>query len=288
MLTHPQFDPVALRIPFDGQPLQLPFSLPLIGDTFGPLAIHWYGLMYGLAFIIGYFVVKALARRREMGLTDSDVMDFVTYIVLGVVLGGRLGYILFYGLSSYLQNPAEILAVWKGGMSFHGGAIGAILAGWLFCRKQKISFWQMADITVVTVPIGLGLGRLGNFINAELWGRQTDLPWGMVFPTTDPLMLPRHPSQLYELGLEGIVLFTMVFFFARRNPPTGSVFGLFLAGYGVFRFFVEFFRNPDAHLGTVLGPFSMGQVLSFPMVLVGIALIVWAYRRKNAVPAAAV
>jgi phosphatidylglycerol:prolipoprotein diacylglycerol transferase len=287
MLTHPQIDPVALRIPFDGQPLQLPFSLPLIGDTFGPLAIHWYGVMYGLAFIIGYFVVKALARRRAMGLSDSDVMDFVTYIVLGVVLGGRLGYILFYGLSSYLQNPAEILAVWKGGMSFHGGAIGSVLAGWLYCRKRGLSFWQMADITVVTVPIGLGLGRLGNFINAELWGRQTDLPWAMVFPTTDPLQLPRHPSQLYELGLEGFVLFAMVWFYARRNPPTGSVFGLFLMGYGVFRFFVEFFRNPDAHLGTVLGPFSMGQLLSFPMVLVGIALMVWAYRKKTPVPAAA-
>lgn len=287
MLTHPQFDPVALRIPFDGQPLQLPFSLPLIGDSLGPLAIHWYGIMYGLAFIIGYFVVKALARRREMGLTDSDVMDFVTYLVIGVVLGGRLGYILFYGLSSYLQNPAEILAVWKGGMSFHGGAIGTILAGWLYCRQRGLSFWKMADITVVTVPIGLGLGRLGNFINGELWGRQSDLPWAMVFPTTDPMQLPRHPSQLYELGLEGFVLFAMVYFFARRNPPTGSVFGLFLAGYGVFRFFVEFFRNPDAHLGTVLGPFSMGQVLSFPMVVVGVALMIWAYRKQNLAPAAA-
>jgi phosphatidylglycerol:prolipoprotein diacylglycerol transferase len=287
MLTYPQFDPVALRIPFDGQPLQLPVPLPLIGDTLGPLTVHWYGVMYGLAFIIGYFVVKALAKRRELGLSDSDVMDFVTYLVLGVVLGGRLGYILFYGLSSYIQNPAEILAVWKGGMSFHGGAIGTVLAGWLYCRKRGLSFREMADITVVTVPIGLGLGRFGNFINAELWGRQTDVPWAMVFPT-DPLQVPRHPSQLYELGLEGIVAFALLWIYFRTRPPVGSVFGLWLASYGAFRFFIEFFRNPDAHLGFVLGPLSMGQVLSFPMILVGIGLMVWAYRQpKHVAPAAA-
>ncbi|HEY9765006.1 MAG TPA: prolipoprotein diacylglyceryl transferase [Chroococcales cyanobacterium] len=273
MLSFPPFNPIALSLPA--------FRLPLSSHQIGPLSIHWYGVMYGLAFFIGYFVIRAIARRKGLPLAESELGDLVTNIMIGVILGGRLGYILFYGLSGYLKNPLEIFAIWHGGMSFHGGAIGTFLAGWLFCRKRGLPFLRLADTVIPAVPIGLGLGRLGNFINAELWGRPSGMPWAMVFPT-DPLSLPRHPSQLYEFGLEGVFLFLILWFFSRRSTPDGAAFGLFLVCYGTFRFCAEFFRNPDAQLGLILGPFSMGQILCLPMVAIGIALWIWTYLKKRA------
>nr|HBN07607.1 prolipoprotein diacylglyceryl transferase [Cyanobacteria bacterium UBA8530] len=232
---------------------------------------------------IGYFIIRSIAKRKELPLEEPALGDLVTNIMIGVILGGRLGYILFYGLSDYLKHPLEIFALWHGGMSFHGGAIGTFIAVWLFCRKRGIPFLRLADTAIPAVPVGLALGRLGNFINAELWGRPSGMPWAMVFPT-DPQGLPRHPSQLYEFGLEGGLLFLILWFFSRRPSPDGATFGLFLVCYGAFRFFAEFFRNPDVQLGLVLGPLSMGQVLCLPMVAIGGALLVWAYRKKS-VPA---
>lgn len=264
MLQYPPINPVALQL--------------------GPVKIHWYGVMYGLGFILTYFIVRSQTRRRQL-MSDSDVADFIMYLIMGVILGGRLGYILFYNFKEYLAHPLEIFAVWHGGMSFHGGLVGTILAGWLYCRKHQLSFLEMADITMVAVPLGLGLGRLGNFINAELWGRPTDVPWAMVFPT-DPMQLPRHPSQLYEFGLEGILLFGILFGLSRLRLPNGVLLGTFLTGYGLSRIFIEFFRNPDAQLGYVLGPFSMGQLLSLPMVISGVALVVWVvWRDRRRTPA---
>ncbi len=264
MLQYPPLNPVALQL--------------------GPLKIHWYGIMYGLGFILTYFIVRSQTRRRQL-MSDSDVADFIMYLIMGVILGGRVGYILFYNFKEYLAHPLEIFAVWNGGMSFHGGLLGTILAGWLYCRKMKLNFLELADIVMVAVPLGLGLGRLGNFINAELWGRPTDVPWAMVFPT-DPLQLPRHPSQLYEFGLEGVVLFGILFGMSRLRLPNGVLLGTFLTGYGLSRFIVELFRNPDAQLGFVLGQLSMGQLLSVPMVIIGIALVVWVMVRDRRNPAA--
>lgn len=270
MLHYPPLNPVALKVP----------AVHLGGMTLGPLAIHWYGVMYALAFFIGYYVIQAIGEKKQMGLSSKLLGDLVSDIMLGVIVGGRLGYVLFYGFSYYLTRPMEIFAIWQGGMSFHGGAIGTAICCYLFCRKNKIGFLQLADIVIPAVPIGLGLGRLGNFINAELWGRPSGMPWAMVFPT-DPMQLPRHPSQLYELGLEGIALFLILWFFTRRPHPNGAAFGLFLACYGCFRFFIEFFRNPDAQLGFVLGHLSMGQLLSVPMVLIGIGIMVWGYQKQK-------
>lgn len=270
MLQFPPLNPVALQLgPFD-----------VAGHTLGPLRVHWYGVMYGLGFLLTYFIVKAQVKRRGIAMPEGDVADFIMTLIMGVILGGRLGYILFYNLKDYLAHPLEILAVWHGGMSFHGGLIGTIVAGWYFCRKHKLKFLEMADIVMVAVPLGLGLGRLGNFINAELWGRPSDLPWAMVFPT-DPMGLPRHPSQLYEFGLEGILLFLLMLGLSTRRPKPGVLLGTFLIGYGAIRFGLEFLRNPDPQLGFVIGNLSMGQLLSLPMVIGGIALIAWVLRRKE-------
>lgn len=270
MLQFPPLNPVALQLG----------PLDVAGHTLGPLRVHWYGVMYGLGFLLTYFIVKAQVKRRGIVMPEGDVADFIMTLIMGVILGGRLGYILFYNLKDYLAHPLEILAVWHGGMSFHGGLIGTIVAGWYYCRKHKLKFLEMADIVMVAVPLGLGLGRLGNFINGELWGRPTDLPWGMVFPTAGD-GLPRHPSQLYEFGLEGIVLFLLLFFMSTRRPKPGVLLGTFLIGYGVIRFGIEFLRNPDPQLGFVIGNLSMGQLLSVPMVLVGAGLIAWVLRRKE-------
>lgn len=271
MLTFPPLNPIALQLG----------PVNAFGRTLGPLQIHWYGVMYGLGFILTYWIVRSQVRRRGIPLTNELLADFIMYLIMGVIFGGRIGYILFYNLRDYLAHPAEILAVWHGGMSFHGGLIGTILMGFWFCRKHGLKFLEMADITLVAVPLGLGLGRLGNFINGELWGRPASVPWAMVFPS-DPLGLPRHPSQLYEFGLEGIALFLAMFLLSRRRPPNGVLLGTFLMGYGLIRFGLEFVRNPDAQLGLVLGPFSMGQLLSFPMVVGGAALVLWVVSRKHA------
>lgn len=259
MLIHPQFDPIAIAI--------------------GPLAIRWYGLMYLTAFIL--FLVLGRLRIQQQpyaGWQVKQLEDMLFYGVLGVVLGGRLGYVLFYKFDYYLAHPLEIFYVWQGGMSFHGGFLGVIIALWLFARRVGKPWLAVTDFIAPLVPLGLGAGRIGNFINGELWGRPTDLPWGMIFPQVDNV--PRHPSQLYEFGLEGLTLFALLWIYSSRPRPVGAVSGLFLAGYGTFRFLVEFSREPDDFLGLLALGLSMGQWLSLPMIIAGIAMMVWAYRRR--------
>ena len=252
----PHIDPVFLRL--------------------GPLEFRWYGLMYIIGFICAYFVILAGVKRKQIGFTRDDVADFVFTAALGVILGGRTGYILFYNLAFYLDHPLKVFAVWEGGMSFHGGLAGGILAGLYFVRKKKVPIFRMADIVAPSIPVGLGLGRFGNFINGELYGRVTDVPWGMVFSAGGNL--PRHPSQLYEAILEGPVTYLIVWALGRKVRPDGVIFWSFVALYGLFRFFVEFFREPDQQLGYIFGSFSMGQMLSFPMFLLGMGMVWWTYK----------
>lgn len=259
MLTYPHIDPVIVQI--------------------GPLAIRWYGLMYLLGFVAAYYLIRHLCRWRRIPLTSAEVSDLLFYCVLGVILGGRLGYVLFYDLAYYLDHPLQILAVWQGGMSFHGGLSGVVVAASLFCLRKKLPWLLTADVLVTAATIGLGLGRLGNFINGELWGRVTEVPWGMVFPGGGPL--PRHPSQLYEAVLEGGVLFLTLYLLHRRRATAGVPFFSFCLLYGLFRFGVEFVREPDAHIGFLWGAATMGQLLSLPMVLVGLAGLGWLLLRRG-------
>jgi phosphatidylglycerol:prolipoprotein diacylglycerol transferase len=234
--------------------------------------------MYLVGFIL--FVVLGKIRAKQNLLTGwhpRDVDDMLFYGVFGVILGGRLGYVLFYKPMYYLEHPLEVLALWQGGMSFHGGFLGVLVALLLFARRRGKRWLDVTDFVAPLCPLGLAAGRLGNFINGELWGRVTDVPWGMVFAQAGPL--PRHPSQLYEFGLEGVLLFIVLWTFASRPRPTGAVSGLFLAGYGVARFVAEFAREPDNFLGFLAGGFTMGQWLSMPMIVAGLALMLWAYRR---------
>lgn len=254
MLVHPQFDPIAIHL--------------------GPFGIHWYGLMYLTGFIGGLWLGKWQVRHSPNPvLTEQQVDDLLFYIVLGVILGGRLGYVLFYQPSYFLAHPLEIFALWQGGMSFHGGFLGVLTGVWLFTRKYDKRWMPLMDFVAPLVTIGLGAGRLGNFINGELWGKPTDLPWGMVFPRVDNL--PRHPSQLYEFGLEGIGLFLLLWLYSRKPRPVGAVSALFLIGYGVSRFVIEFAREPDSFLGKLALGMSMGQWLSLPMIIAGL----WLWRR---------
>jgi len=246
-MTFPQIDPVIFSI--------------------GPLAIRWYGLMYLLGFVGGYFIMGHIARLRDFPIGKEEISDLLFYCVFGVVVGGRLGYTLFYNAEYYLSRPWEIVYVWEGGMSFHGGLLGVLAVLLLYCKKRNYSLLMIADLVVAAVPIGLGFGRLGNFINAELWGRPTDLPWGVVFPSAGPE--PRHPSQLYEAGLEGLLLFVIIYLLHRRKVAPGVASFSFLAGYGLFRFLVEFVRQPDAHLGFLWAGATMGQLLSLPMLIAG-------------------
>jgi phosphatidylglycerol:prolipoprotein diacylglycerol transferase len=239
----------------------------------GPLQLSWYGLMYVFGFAASYLLVRYQLRRRDFGLSKIDVENLYFYFILGLVIGARLGYILFYDLKMYLENPLEIIAIWHGGMSFHGGLIGVLVVGIAFSWKNNKSFWKVADLVIVTAPVGLMLGRIGNFINGELYGRATRVPWGMVFPKGGPL--PRHPSQLYESGLEGALLFLILWFLKDRKLPDGGLLAVFLFLYGVFRFFVEFFREPDVQLGFILGPLTMGQVLCAGMMIGGALLMIY-------------
>jgi phosphatidylglycerol:prolipoprotein diacylglycerol transferase len=243
----------------------------------GPIRVSWYGLMYIFGFIASYFLVRYQMKRKDFGVSKLDVENLYFYLILGLIIGARLGYVLFYDLKMYLQNPLEIIRIDHGGMSFHGGLIGVLVVGILFCWKNKKSFGKIADLFIVTAPIGLGLGRIGNFINGELYGRVTQVPWGMVFPKGGPL--PRHPSQLYESALEGGILFLILWFLKGKKLPDGGLLALFLSLYGLFRFFVELFREPDPQLGFILGPFTMGQTLSAFMIVGGILLL--AYLRKK-------
>lgn len=247
--------------------------------SIGPLQFRWYGLMYVLGFILTYVIIRSEIRRKQLPLTADDAGDLVFYGAMGVVLGGRLGYILFYNLGFYLEHPLRIFAVWEGGMSFHGGFLGVVAAFILYARRKGVSFWTLIDMAAQCAPVGLGLGRIGNFINGELFGRETHVPWGMIFPGGGPL--PRHPSQLYEALLEGVVLFCVVRFLARKSPRTGSAGWGFVAGYGLFRFIVEFFRQPDAQKGLYLDLFSMGQLLSFPMFLLGLFMLIKLFRSRS-------
>ncbi len=260
MLVHPQFDPIAIKL--------------------GPLGIHWYGLMYLAGFLAFLGLGKLRAKRfPERGFTTDALDDLLTYGVLGVILGGRLGEVLFYQPGYYFSHPLEIFAIWKGGMSFHGGFLGVLVAMAIFGKRRGLSFFQVTDFIAPLVPLGLMAGRIGNFINGELWGRVADasLPWAMVFPYVDAQ--PRHPSQLYQAGLEGFCLFLLLWFYSAKHRPTGVVSSLFLIGYGAFRFVAEFFREPDPGIFGLSYSISMGQWLSLPMILIGIVIFIHAARR---------
>ncbi|WP_431301875.1 prolipoprotein diacylglyceryl transferase [Sediminicoccus sp. BL-A-41-H5] len=262
MLEFPQIDPVALQI--------------------GPLAIRWYALAYIAGIVLGWRLLRRLAQAEPQAATAQQVDDYITWATLGIILGGRLGYVLFYRPGHYLFHPLEALMVWQGGMAFHGGALGVIIATLLFCRSQKLDPLRFGDRVAVVVPIGLFFGRLANFINGELWGRVTDVPWAMVFPA-DRLQLPRHPSQLYQAGLEGIALFALMLILwskAANRARTGLLTGALLAGYGAARLVGEMFREPDAHLGFLLAGVTMGQLLSLPMVVAG-GYLIWRGRRAG-------
>ncbi|NOL50494.1 prolipoprotein diacylglyceryl transferase [Pelistega europaea] len=258
MLTFPQIDPVAIAL--------------------GPIKIHWYGLMYLLAFACAWGLGRYRITKGALNITKERFEDLLFYGILGVILGGRLGYVAFYQPSFYLSHPTEIFAVWDGGMSFHGGLIGVLTAMFYFAHKEQKTFFQIADFVAPLVPLGLAFGRIGNFINGELWGRVTDVPWGMVFPHSDGAI--RHPSQLYQMSLEGFTLFIILWIFSRKPRPTGQVSALFLIGYGFFRFLVEYTREPDAFLGFLALGLSMGQWLSLPMIIAGIVLFIVASKKS--------
>ena len=265
-LQFPQFDPVLVRL--------------------GPLAIRWYALAYITGLVTGWQVMRRLVRQPPAVASLEQTDDFLTWATLGVVLGGRLGYCLFYQPGHYLTHPLEILAVWTGGMSFHGGMLGVVTAIVLFCRRNAIPILGFADRMAIVTPIGLGLGRVANFINGELWGRPAPdwLPWRMVFPRTED-GIPRHPSQLYQALMEGLILFLVVWAFSRQvrvRARFGMLTGIFLVGYGIARIIGEFFREPDVFLGYLWQGATMGQLLSFPMILAGIGLIVFARSRPAA------
>lgn len=260
MLVHPQFDPVAIQI--------------------GPVAVHWYGLMYLVGFALVWLLGRWRINHGKTDLTLRDLEDLIFYCVLGVVIGGRLGYALFYKPEEYLADPIQLLYVWQGGMSFHGGLLGVIAVLFLFARKKSKPVLAIGDFLAPLIPLGLAAGRLGNFINGELWGRSTTLPWGMVFPQSGDTFA-RHPSQLYELGLEGLLLFALVWWFARKPRPVGQVSAVFLMGYGVLRFLVEYTREPDAFLGLLSGGLSMGQLLSLPMIAAGAVIFLWSARKSS-------
>lgn len=273
MLTYPAFDPVALAI--------------------GPIKVHWYGLMYLLGFAAAWILGRWRGSRSGAGWNGEKVDDLIFYCVIGTIVGGRFGYMLFYGFDQILANPLNLFKVWEGGMSFHGGLVGVLLAVLLFARRHRLRFFEVADFLAPLVPPGLLAGRFGNFINGELWGHRTELPWGMRLPCGEfpsqcidqapgTLWSPAvHASQLYEAALEGLALFVILWFFSRKPRPSMAISGLFLLGYGVFRFFVEFVRLPDAHLGYLAFDWlTMGQLLTLPMILAGAFLLAFAYRSK--------
>ncbi|TDA95769.1 prolipoprotein diacylglyceryl transferase [Halomonas marinisediminis] len=256
MLSYPDINPVAISL--------------------GPFQVHWYGLMYVVGFVAAWFLGRRRAARID--LSQDDIGDLIFYAALGVVLGGRLGYALFYGLDQWLADPLWIVRVWDGGMSFHGGLLGVLVAMWWFARKKRLAFFTLTDFVAPLVPIGLGAGRIGNFINHELPGAITEMPWGMPFPGLGPE--PRHPSSLYEAALEGAVLFIVLWCVTATPRRRGLASGLFLVLYGAFRFLVEFYRLPDAHIGYLaFGWFTMGMLLTLPMIAGGVALIAWSHRQ---------
>jgi phosphatidylglycerol---prolipoprotein diacylglyceryl transferase len=265
-LVHPNFDPIAVAI--------------------GPVAVRWYGLMYLVAFLLFYVLGRIRIKQGNSGFTLQDLDDMLFYGALGVIAGGRLGYVLFYKPGYYLQHPLEAFYIWQGGMSFHGGMLGVIFALWLFGRSRKTHFLKVMDFIAPLVPTGLAAGRMGNFINGELWGRPTDptAPWAMIFPQAGD-NIARHPSQLYQFALEGVALFVILWIYSSKKRPLGAVGAAFLLGYGIFRFIAEFARQPDSFLGLLALKLSMGQWLSIPMMLIGAGILVWAYRTRPAAAA---
>lgn len=259
-LAYPAIDPIALRL--------------------GPLSVRWYGLAYLAAFVSAYFLLRWLVRRWRLDLSEDDLLTMILAAVIGVVVGGRLGYVLFYSGGDYLRHPLKILEIWSGGMSFHGGLVGILVAGIVASRILRVPFLTLCDLGAACAPVGLFFGRLANFVNDELWGRVTTVPWGVVFPGAGPL--PRHPSQLYEAVLEGIVILGVMLWLATRaTPPSrGIMLGWLLALYGLFRIGVEFVREPDIQLGFLVGGTTMGQLLSIPVLACGVALIVWARSKR--------
>jgi len=259
VFVYPHLDPVAFKIGF--------------------FKVHWYGLMYLASFIIGWFLLKYRVKKFKLDWSSDKLADLVFYGALGVILGGRIGYILFYNLSLYLAHPLQMLEVWDGGMSFHGGMLGVLIAIAYWCHKYQEAFFSVTDFVAPVIPVGLAAGRLGNFINGELWGRVTDVPWAMIYPQAGPL--PRHPSEIYEFLLEGVLLFLILWFYSSKRPPRMAVSGAFLLGYGCFRFFCECFRQPDPQLGFVaFGWMTRGQELCIPMIILGVFFLVLAYVRK--------
>ena len=254
MITYPDIDPIAIQL--------------------GPLAIRWYGLMYIIGFAVAWFLARHRAKQPGSGWTGQQIDDLIFYAAIGVIVGGRIGSILFYSFDAWLRDPVMLLRVWEGGMSFHGGLLGVVLALWLYGRKLGRTFFEMTDFVAPLAPLGLAFGRIGNFINGELWGKPTDVPWAFVVNG-----VARHASQLYQAALEGFALFLILWFFSARNPPRMAVSGMFALGYGVFRFLVEFVRLPDAHIGYLaFGWLTMGQLLSLPLILLGAVLLWLAYR----------
>ncbi len=259
MLNAPQIDPILFHL--------------------GPLAVRWYGLMYLLGFVAAFFIISRLAPRRNLALDQDAVSDLLFYIVLGVILGGRFGYVLFYNFSYFIEHPLQVFAVWQGGMSFHGGLAGVVIATLIYSRRHAIAILPLADILAIAATIGLGLGRIGNFINGELWGRVTTLPWGVVFPAAGPQ--PRHPSQLYEAMLEGPIIFLLLYWLFSRKVRSGMVFFFFLIFYGSGRFIIEFFREPDQQIGFLWGGATMGQILCLAMILLGSGGLFWLKSRGD-------
>ena len=259
MLTYPNINPVFIDL--------------------GVVKIHWYGIMYLIGFAAVWLLGQYKAKQSWSPIKPEAIEDLVTYGALGVIVGGRVGYMLFYKFSGLIQDPLSLFKIWQGGMSFHGGMLGVFVAMWFFAKQQNCTMWQLTDIIAPLCPIGLGAGRLGNFINSELWGRVTDVPWAMVFPTGGSE--PRHPSQLYEAFLEGLVLFIIMWIYTSKPRPTMAATGLSVFLYGSFRFFIEFFRMPDAHLGYLaLDWVTMGQILSTPMIIIGALIMYFAYRNE--------
>ena len=260
MLHYPPLNPIALQL--------------------GPLKVHWYGLMYLLGFALAWILCTRRGKRADIHLNPEQVSDLIFYAAFGVILGGRLGYTLFYDFPHFIAQPLSIFKIWQGGMSFHGGLLGVLFALFLYARKSKRHFFELTDFIAPVVPLGLAAGRVGNFINGELWGRMTTVPWGMIYPEAGPL--PRHPSEVYEFLLEGIFLFIVLWFYSRKPRPCMAVSGLFLVGYGGVRFFCEFFRQPDPQLGFIaFGWLTQGQLLSIPMILIGAILLIVAWRRSS-------
>ena len=257
MLSYPNIDPIAISV--------------------GSFQVHWYGIMYLCAFAAAWLLAWKRAARPDSPFKPSQVEDLIVYGALGVVLGGRFGYVMFYNFEAWMRDPLWLFRVWEGGMSFHGGLLGVVLAIYLYCRRVKVPFYASLDFIAPLVPLGLGFGRLGNFIGQELWGRATDVSWGMVFPR-DPEQLIRHPSQLYQAFLEGFVLFCIVYWFSRQPRPRLAVGAVFFIFYGIFRFAVEFVRQPDDHIKTLIfGWMTRGQLLTIPMIIMGVGVLCWAY-----------